>query len=350
MLYENKKTGEERTMKLSIIVPVYQVRPYLERCLKSILSQTFTDYEVILVDDGSTDGSQEICDIYANQYDQIRVIHKSNGGLSSARNKGIDVASGEYIMFVDSDDMIHVRAAELEINYLEEKNADAFICPLKRFRNDEEIDIYSFIEKLDSISVVSGIEVEKGLFSIEHANKYISTCGKVLKRSLFDDIRFPEAKLFEDEYTTYKLYYKCSKVVVVDTELYYYFYNRSGITLNLNLNMRFDEYDAKMERIDFFCKNGPIELYHLALLEFLRTAQWDIKRIQGKKREYDIDRGERFQIQYAGVLTQAKKEKLVSFSEHFDYFVLAYPEKRNMYRLKRIIQRKIVTMLRIGEG
>ena len=216
--------------KLSIIVPVYQVKPYLERCLKSILSQTYNDYEVILVDDGSTDGSQNICDAYAEKYDSISVIHKQNGGLSSARNAGIDVASGEYLMFVDSDDLIHSRTAELEIEILEEYDADAFICPLKRFSTEEEIDVYSIIEKLEGVSVVTGIDAETGFFNNPIANKYVSSCGKVYKRSLFDDIRFPEGRLFEDEFTTYKLYYKCDKIVVVDTELYFYFINAFGIT------------------------------------------------------------------------------------------------------------------------
>ena len=323
--------------KLSIIIPVYQVKLYLNRCLKSVLSQTFKDYEVILVDDGSTDGSQDICDAYAKKYDCVRVIHKKNGGLSSARNTGIEAATGEYIMFVDSDDQIHFKAAESEIALLEEHNAEALICPLKRFDQDEKVNIYSAIEKLEGVSVISGLEAEKGFFNNPNVNKYVSSCGKVYKRSLFDDIRFPEGRLFEDEYTTYKLYYKCNKVVVVDTELYFYFVNESGITQNLNLNKRFDEYDAQEERICFFKENDQEELYHLALLEFLRTAQWDLINYQEKKQDCDRNRGTRFQDQYVAALEQAEKEKLVTFNNNYDYYVLAYPKKKTIFRLMRLV-------------
>ncbi len=322
--------------KLSIIVPVYQVEAYLERCLKSLLSQTFADYEIILVDDGSTDGSGNICDTYAGKFESVNVIHKKNGGLSSARNAGIDAATGEYIMFVDSDDLIHSKAAELEIALLEEHSAQALICPLKRFSKEEEININSPLEKLEGVSVISGIEAEKGFFNNPQANKYVSSCGKVFKSSLFGDIRFPEGRLFEDEFTTYKLYYKSTKVVVVDTELYFYFINESGITQNLNLNKRFDEYDAQEERIEFFKKNGAIELYHLALMEFLRSAQWDLISCQEGIRSFNQSRGARFQTQYANVLKRAEEEKLVSFEHNYDYYVLAYPEKKTFFRMKRI--------------
>lgn len=246
--------------RLSIIVPVYQVKPYLERCLNSILSQTFTDYEVILVDDGSTDGSQDICDLYADQYEKITVIHKPNGGLSSARNAGIEAASAEYIMFVDSDDLIHVRTAELEMKFLQEQNADVLLCSLAKFRNSEDIDIHSVIEKLEGVKVISGTEASKGFFDNPHANKYVSSCGKIFKRSLFNDVRFPEGRLFEDEFTTYRLYYKCDQIVLTDSELYYYYVNPTGITQNLDLNKRFDEYDAQIERINFYKKKNDVEI------------------------------------------------------------------------------------------
>ncbi len=330
--------------KLSIIIPVYQVKSYLDRCLKSILSQTYSDYEVILVDDGSTDGSQHICDNYAEQFEFIKVIHKPNGGLSSARNAGIDISTGNYLMFVDSDDMIHSQTAELEISLLEKNNADAVICPLTRFQSNDEVDIYSSLQNLNNTTVVSGLEAEKGYFNNQNVNKYVSSCGRLYKRNLFDGIRFPVGRLFEDEYTTYKLYYKCSKIVVMDTPLYYYFINESGITQNLNLNKRFDEYDAKEERIYFFKKHKLTELYHLTLLEFLRIAQWDLISYQEGKQLYDITRGAKFQAQYTSALEQAEHEKLISFEKNYDYYVLAYPEKRLTLRLKRMVYKTIGKM------
>lgn len=322
--------------KLSIIVPVYQVKPYLERCLKSILSQTFTDYEVILVDDGSMDGSQDICDAYAEKYDSISVIHKQNGGLSSARNTGIDAASGEYLMFVDSDDLIHIRTMELEISVLEKHRADAFICPLRRFKHEEEISITSVIDSFFT-KVVSGIEAERGLFNNPNVSKYVSSCGRLFKRSLFNGIRFPEGRLFEDEYVTYKLYYACERVVITNAELYFYYVNDTGITRNLNLNKRFDEYDAQMERLNFFKEKGEEELYRLSLLEFLRTAQWDLISYQKRNKDYNPVLGKRFQEQYKEVLISAEKVGAVSFAKNYDYYVLAYPEHKTSLRIKRQI-------------
>ncbi len=328
---------------LSIIIPVYQAKPYLERCLESVLSQTFTDFEVILVDDGSTDGSGEMCDKYASLYDNIRAIHKTNGGLSSARNTGIEAASGQYLMFLDSDDLIHSKIAELEVKLLENNEADIVISPLQRFSNIEEIDPMAHIDKLE-VSIISGLEAEKGFFNNPSANKYVSSCGKVYKQTLFDDIRFPEGRLFEDEFTTYKLYYKSKKVVVVDTALYFYFINSSGITQNLDIIKRFDEYDAKEERLEFFRNNGQIELYHFALKDYLHTAQWVLIDFQKRKQHIDYEKRVVFQKRYVNVLKLAEKEKIISFTNNYDYYVLAYPEKKNNIRIKRFILKSIGKM------
>ena len=330
--------------KLSVIVPVYQVKPYLERCLKSIISQSFSDYEIILVDDGSTDGSQAICDLYAERYNCITVIHKMNGGLSSARNAGIEAASGDYLMFVDSDDLIHVNAAELEIKALEESDADALICSFKRFQTESEIDFQTPIKELKDITVKSGFEVERDSFHDTDVARYVSSCGKVYKRKLFDSIRFPEGRLFEDEYTTYKLYYDCKKIIVTNSELYYYFVNPDGITQNLSLNKRFDEYDAQIERINFYSDKNEKALYRLALLEFLRSAQWDLITYQDGKQACDHERGLNFQAQYVSALDQAEKEKIVSFIDNYDYYVLAFPQKKTMLRLKRQILKQVGKM------
>ena len=330
--------------KLSVIIPVYQVKLYLERCLNSILSQTFTDYEVILVDDGSTDGSQTICDDFAERYDFITVIHKGNGGLSSARNVGIAASSGKYIMFVDSDDLIHFKAAEIEIKYLEETNADITICSLKRFKANEEIRTESLIRDDLKVNVISGLDAEKELLTNPNPSNYVSSCGKIFKRELFDDIKFPEGKLFEDEFTAFKLFYKSNVIAVIDEELYFYFVNEGGITQNLNLNKRFDEYDAQNERILFFKEKKLIDLYHIALLRYLHTAQWDLMECQKDKQHYDQKRGNRFQFQYRDTLQQARREKLISFVNNYDYYVLAYPEKRNLLRLKRIFFKMIGKM------
>lgn len=322
--------------KLTIIIPVYQVKSYLDRCLNSILAQSFKDYDIILVDDGSTDGSQDICDKYVEQYNNIQVIHKSNGGLSSARNAGIAASTSKYIMFVDSDDMIHSKTAEIQISLLEHNNADACICSFQRFTNENDIDIFCDTDHKNN-SIISGLEAEEFFFDRETTAIFVSSCGKVFKRSLFNSIRFPEGRLFEDEYITYRIYYNCSKIVVVDDSLYYYYVNENGITQNLNLNKRFDEYDAQEERINFFKKNNCIELYHQSLLEFLHSAQWDLIACQRQKEDYHSKKGANFQRQYTKIFYKAKQEQLISFWQNYDYYILALPKKRSILRIVRKI-------------
>ena len=335
--------GEQIMSTISVIVPVYKVEQYLHRCLDSILNQTFTGFEIILVDDGSTDGSGEICDRYAAKYNNIKVIHKENGGLSSARNAGLEIAKGKYIMFVDSDDMIHSKTLEKQLSILHETDADAVICSFQRFFDEKEIDISS--DKISSkITVFSGSDVEKQMFTNTDVSNYVSSCGKIFKRELFNDISFPVGRLFEDEFTTYKIYYKCKKIAVTDDIHYFYYINTNGITGTLNINKRFDEYDAQFERIQFFKENNCSELYHLSILKFLNTAQWDLIECQQKRQEFNAAKAVKFQNQYTSAMNRAKAEKIVSFSKNYDYYVLAYPKQKLLLRAVRLLLKTIRKM------
>ena len=269
---------------VSIIIPVYQGKSYLKRCIDSVLAQSCQEYEIILVDDGSTDGSAEICDEYAEKQKTITVIHKENGGLSSARNAGLEIASGEYVMFIDADDVVHSKMLETELKVLKEENADIFICGLKHFAEIEEVDTCAELQIKNCVEIQSGLEIESKLFCGQNVEKYISCCGKLFKKTVFNGIRFPQGRLFEDEYITYQLYYRSERIAVTDIVFYFYFTNPCGITKNLTLNKRFDEYDAQEERIKFFKKKRCKELYQAALLKLLNSAQWDlISAKNGKK-------------------------------------------------------------------
>ena len=152
---------------VSIIIPVYQGKSYLKRCIDSVLAQSCQEYEIILVDDGSTDGSAEICDEYAEKQKTITVIHKENGGLSSARNAGLEIASGEYVMFIDADDVVHSKMLETELKVLKEENADIFICGLKRFAEIEEVDTCAELQIKNCVEIQSGLEIESKLFVVK---------------------------------------------------------------------------------------------------------------------------------------------------------------------------------------
>lgn len=205
---------------ISVIVPVYNVAHFLNDCLLSIMNQSYNNIEIILVDDGSTDQSGEMCDIFAAQDERIRVIHKTNGGLSNARNVGLDVAKGKFVVFVDSDDYLNYKMIEKLYNAVVSWKTDIACCDYTslEFDNDSECEIEVLRQK-DAISK---------LF-----DDYGFQCfawNKIYKRSLFDYIRYPEGKLFEDIVTTYQLLKKVDRVVYIKEKLYYYRQRTNSIT------------------------------------------------------------------------------------------------------------------------
>mgnify|MGYP004628347161 FL=1 len=224
---------------------------------------------------------------------------------------------------------------ETELKVLKEENADIFICGLKRFAEIEEVDTCAELQIKNCVEIQSGLEMESKLFCGQNVEKYISCCGKLFKKTVFNGIRFPQGRLFEDEYITYQLYYRSERIAVTDIVFYFYFTNPCGITKNLTLNKRFDEYDAQEERIKFFKKKRCKELYQAALLKLLNSAQWDLIKCQKWKEDFDKERGEKFQQQYREALEQAEKEGIVRFKNNYDFYVLAYPEKVNFFRVRR---------------
>ena len=207
--------------ELSVIVPVYNVEKCLEKCIESILNQTFKNYELILVDDGSPDNSGKICDEYAKKYSKIRVIHKKNGGLSQARNVGISVSKGEYLSFIDSDDYIASDMFEFLMKNLKENNADVSVCGIYDCYKDKivhQCKDQKFLI-LDNETALSEALIGK--------NISVNAVNKIYKKELFDNIKFPDGKLFEDAFTIPKIL-SISKKVVADTKPLYYYQHRVG--------------------------------------------------------------------------------------------------------------------------
>lgn len=210
-------------MKLSIIIPVYCVENTLERCVRSIVDQNYNDIEIILVDDGSTDNSPQLCDKWLIQDKRVRVIHKNNGGLSDARNAGIEKATGDYITFVDSDDFIRL---------------DTYPALMERLKNHPNIDIlefpfyWHFGAKEQKIINLGEQEYEDASAYWLKGNAYEHSYAwnKIYRRELFKDVRFPKGRIFEDIATLPHLLKKCKSIVTTDQGLYYYCYNEQGIT------------------------------------------------------------------------------------------------------------------------
>lgn len=321
---------------ISVIVPVYRVEKYIRRCVDSILAQSFRAYELILVDDGSPDYSGAICDEYATRDPRIRVIHKENGGLSSARNVGIDAASGEYLFFMDSDDIIHPDTLRILYECIGKTGAEISVGDFTRFSEEDAI---TFLPWDENYTVLTNLEALNAFFDGRGSlHSLVSACCKLIHRNLFGDIRFPVGRLFEDEFTTYKLYYHSTKIVFCGVTLYYYFVNDDGITRNLTMDKRFDEYDAQWERIEFFRKNRLDALSGKAAITFLKTAQWDLISCRKESQTVNLEKKARFEIQYAAAFQIAKEQHALEFIRDYDYYVLAKPNMTLLWRIRRQIQ------------
>ena len=212
-------------MTLSIIVPVYKVRDYLSRCVESILEQMSSDFELILVDDGCPEGCGAICDTYAQKYPCVRVIHKSNGGLSSARNAGIEAAKGAYITFVDSDDALMPNTYAQNMNILlADAEIDILEFPVHEYYNSPRSKFISFTSrKVSGVSVFQDWVKHKGY---EHAYAW----NKIYKRHLFHTLRYPEGENFEDLFLTPKLYALCKCAYYSNLGGYYYYDHAGSIS------------------------------------------------------------------------------------------------------------------------
>jgi len=237
--------------KISIIVPVYNVEKYVTRCIKSILSQTLDDFELILVDDGSTDRSGIICDEFAEKDNRIKVIHKNNGGASSARNRGIDVATGCFLGFVDSDDWILANMYEKLITLAEKENAQIAECRIKT--------MYSYkteIKKpLEEIQICNGVECQTHLFN-GSSFFTILVFNKVYRRELFNNLRFPMGMICEDQYLTPRLYMRCEKVVASNEIGYLYNVSENSITRSAYGIKKLDGLRAFEETRGFYEENN----------------------------------------------------------------------------------------------
>jgi len=208
--------------RLSIIVPVYNVEQYLRKCVDSILNQTFKEFELILVDDGSTDGSSRICDDYKEKNDRICVLHKENGGLSDARNYGIDHSNGEYIAFVDSDDWIDNDMYESMMKPIIDYDADIVVCGHRVVTVDGQIEETVVFDKP---ILLTGVEATIEILKDERMPSF--AWNKLYKKSLFKDIRFPKGMIYEDLAVVYR-YFDMAKRVYVLNKVYYNYLRRPG--------------------------------------------------------------------------------------------------------------------------
>ena len=233
---------------VSIIIPIYKVEKDLKRCIESVLNQTYQNIEIILVDDGSPDNCPKICEDYKIKDSRIKVIHKKNGGLSDARNAGIEIAQGEYITFIDSDDYVTEDYVEYLYKLIVKYKADISICShdavyindIKRFRTD-----------CNEAIMNSEIALKKMLY---HQNYDVSAWAKMYKLDLFNEIRYPVGRLFEDAATTYKLIDKSKKIAYGSESKYKYIIRPNSIVTSKFNDSKLDLIISTNEMCDFIEK------------------------------------------------------------------------------------------------
>lgn len=224
-------------VELSIIVPVYNVEKYLHQCVDSILNQTFKDFELILVDDGSPDNCGVICDEYARKDKRVKVIHQKNRGLSAARNTGLRCASGGYICFVDSDDYVDKRMYEKMLCVLKSTGADMVKCGFKVFEENKIIREKKFLF-LGNTKLITATD-KSGLVSLALKSvKFIVVWNAVYTKALAMKVIYPEGLVGEDEYASRVYLFNSQKVALIKESLYFYRHNLSGLSKNTAINKR----------------------------------------------------------------------------------------------------------------
>lgn len=234
---------------ISIIVPIYKVESYLDECVTSIVNQTYRNIQIILVDDGSPDRCGKICDDWMLKDKRITVIHKENGGLSDARNAGLEKATGDYIAFVDSDDWIEPQMYELMLSVMEKENADLVACGI--------IDSYEDKEVIHSSAYCVG-KAQTFLRMIYCDTIFpVASWNKLYRKRLFENIRFPKGKICEDAFTTYLLVDSANKIVQIPEALYHYRIREGSIMTTPFSLARMDEEEAWRQNYQYIRERYP---------------------------------------------------------------------------------------------
>ncbi len=334
---------------ISVIVPIYRVENYIRKCIDSIIGQTYTALEIILVDDGSPDNCGIICDEYAESDSRIRVIHKENGGLSSARNTALDVIRGDWIICIDSDDYVHPDMIKRLYNAAINSNSDISICS-------------HYIEKGDKLLITERVEDDIKIWDkhtalyrlVEDREVKNYAWGKLYKAELFDGVRYPEGRNYEDVATTYYLFDKAQKIIKIPDYLYYYLIREDGISFNDSTAAWHKGCHAtclgQEERAAYFLQRGYTDLYELAMAKLLPYLYSDIR--SGYKVQYNSDINDtkaylknHMREFINNPLISGKDKKIISIYLKDEIVFNAYNSSSNIYKkytenirkLKRII-------------
>lgn len=253
--------------KIVVVVPVYNVEKYIKKCVNSLLNQNYSNYEIVLVDDGSTDESGKICDEYDCANYNVHAFHKKNGGLSDARNYAIKKVSGDYIIFIDSDDYVENNLLEYMGEYINSEDVDIVVSPLY----DEKENSSKYVKErfTDDFQV---FDAEEALEKMNYQNLFsTSACAKLIKMDLIKKFSFPNGMLYEDLATMFKIVGEANRIVVLDKPLYHYVQHNGSIRFSKWSSKVYDVITATEQLIDYVKKYYP-EIYDSAIYRFFFSA------------------------------------------------------------------------------
>lgn len=319
---------------ISVIVPVYKVEQFLHRCVDSILGQTFSDFELILVDDGSPDGCPAICDEYAAKDSRVVVIHQENGGLSAARNAGIDYAfansDSQWLTFIDSDDWVHPEYLQRLLDAAVENDVPVSICGYEQTEGaDPEINP-------DTLNPVLWDTEE---FYVQHNVNATIACGKLYRKECFQEIRYPVGKIHEDEFVTYQVLFRYPQVAVLPAPLYFYYVNPNSITQSGQSAFREDKYIAIEGQIQYFREHHFSAACRSQVRIYLMMVHSKIQKLSE-----DSDAAE-----FLAIMKRRKRRyfssyaRLLNPNEDGDAWVLTkvFPKRMKIYWNLRALGRKL---------
>ena len=323
---------------ISVIIPSYNVGRYLSRCLKSLFDQSYQRFDLVVVDDGSDDNTAKILDEFAAKDARIHVVHKKNSGVSNTRNAGLDWAAvhsdSEWITFVDSDDWVHPKYLEVLYRAAADSGLEISSCNSQRVRE------YVMAENVSTEYTIESSEDVYTQFG-KRGRDYIY--ARLYRKKLYDGIRYPGGKLFEDVATTYKLLLSVDKIAYIQAPLYYYFYNENGIVHQKWSPNRMDEFEAYEEQLDDLSRRPEFCMtYRVIQRDYLQEISYSYYKLQQSDfagKEY-----------YLGVLSGKMRAALkkygkcagINIKDNTNYYEIARMKRAALYWKYQALKRKLL--------
>ena len=323
---------------IDIIVPIYNIESFLFRCLNELFFQLLVDFQLFLVDDGSFDSSGEICDEYILKDSRIIIIHKNNGGLSDARNVGLDCyfasSDSEWITFIDSDDWVHPQYLEALYNAVKDSGLKISSCNIKR---TSQYGIDNIVNTGYTIESAEDVYTQFGEKALSYA------VARLYHRSLFEKIRFPKGKLFEDVFTSYKVFLSVDKIAYVEAPLYYYFYNENGIVHQKWSPKRMDEFDAYEEQLEYLSQHPEfIKTYVVIQRDYMQEISYSYYKLQQSDYEYKDYYLDILSDKMRSALKKYGKSAGITIKEHTNYYEIARLKRVNFFWKYQALKRKLI--------